>query len=64
MLVVKLLKEDGLCLKEVEERDPNLEHVLDVDMLTVDVKIVDVCVVEKDVRKDVVISPCAKKVAF
>jgi hypothetical protein len=31
MLDVKLLKKDGLCLKEVEERDPNLENVLNVE---------------------------------
>jgi hypothetical protein len=31
MLDVKLLKKDGLCLKEVEERDPNLENALDVE---------------------------------
>jgi hypothetical protein len=64
MLVAKLRNEDGLCLKVVEERDINIENVLRADMLIVDAKIVDVHVVEKDVKKEVPKSPCAKKVAF
>jgi hypothetical protein len=64
MLVVKLLNEDGLCLKEVEEKNPNLENVLHVVMLNVDVKNVDANVVKKEVIKDLLKSPCVKKVDF
>jgi hypothetical protein len=59
-----LLNEDGLCLKEVEEKDPNLENVLHVVLLIADVKIVNVSVVEKDAIKDLLKNPCAKKVDF
>jgi hypothetical protein len=64
MLDVKLLKKDGLCLKEVEEKDPNLENVLHVVLLIVDVKIVDAFVVEKDTIKYLLKSPCVKKADF
>ena len=51
---VKLPKEDGLCLKVVEERDPNLENALDVEKRDT----------KKDVLKNLWVVKEAEKVAF